>query len=47
MASLFDRIQDLAKSPKAREVLDKAKEMANDPKNKEKVQSYLAKFRKK
>ncbi|AOS62617.1 hypothetical protein [Actinoalloteichus hymeniacidonis] len=47
MASLFSRIQDFAKSPKAQEALDKAKQMANDPKNKEKVQGYLAKFRKK
>ncbi|APU13878.1 MULTISPECIES: hypothetical protein [Actinoalloteichus] len=47
MSSLFSRIQEFAKSPKAREAIDKAKEMANDPKNKEKVQGYLAKFRKK
>lgn len=46
MASLMDRLSRLARSPKAQEIVDKAKEQAAKPENREKVESLTRRLRK-
>lgn len=46
MASLMDRLSRLARSPKAQQIVDKAKEQAAKPENREKVESLTRRLRK-
>lgn len=43
MASLFSRVARLAASPQGRQALEKAKQAAADPKNKQKANDLLDK----
>ena len=45
MASLMDRLSQLARSPKAQQIVDKAKEQAAKPENRDKVESLAKRFR--
>ena len=44
MSALTDRLADLAKNPKARAVLDKAREQAATPENKAWIEKVRARF---
>ena len=42
--SLFKKVTDFAKSPQGRKAMDKAKQYAQDPKNKQKIDQVKNKF---
>lgn len=42
--SLFKKVTDLAKSPQGRAAMDKAKNYAKDPKNKQKIDDVKSKI---
>jgi hypothetical protein len=44
MSSLMNRLTQLANSPQARKLTEKAKEFANDPKTKEKIENAKRKL---
>ncbi len=44
MASFMNRVQEFARSPRGRKVVEQAKQAANDPANREKVRSALRRF---
>lgn len=46
MASLMDRLSKLARSPRAQQIIDKAKDQASKPENREKVESLARRLRK-
>ncbi|WP_170191851.1 hypothetical protein [Saccharothrix syringae] len=46
MASLFNKIAAFARSPQGRRLVDQAKYMARDPRNRAKAQELMRKFRK-
>jgi hypothetical protein len=46
MSSLFDRIGKIARSPQSRRMVEQAKRVAQDPKNKAKAQQLVNKLRK-
>ena len=43
MASLFNKVAQFARSPKGRELTDRAKEMAKDPDTRRKLEALRAK----
>lgn len=47
MAGLFGKVAKLASSPKGRELIGKAKDAANDPKNRAKVEDAAKRLRSK
>ncbi|OAA26455.1 hypothetical protein UG55_1016119 [Frankia sp. EI5c] len=44
MANFTSKVQELLHSPKAREMVDKARTVANKPENREKVRQLSSKF---
>ncbi len=42
---MIDKVKDFLKSPQGRKYTDQAKRMAKDPKNREKAQGMLKRFR--
>ena len=44
MASIAAKLTSFAQSPQARQLIDKAREMATKPENREKVASLIAKI---
>ena len=44
MASMMSKLARFAQSPQGRRMADKAKELASDPKNKQKIEGYRKKF---
>ncbi len=40
MAGLLSKVAKFAQSPQGRKLADRAKEMANDPKNKQKIEEF-------
>jgi hypothetical protein len=44
MAGLMNKIARFARSPQGRQMADKAKRMASDPKNRQKIEQYRRKF---
>lgn len=46
MASLMDRLSKLARSPRAQQLLDKAKEQAAKPENRDRVEALARRLRK-
>lgn len=46
MASLFSKIAAFARSPQGRRVVERAKYVARDPRNRAKAEQLLRKFRK-
>lgn len=47
MASLTSKLADIARSPQGRRLADKAKEYANKPENRRKIEELRAKLAKK
>ena len=47
MAGLFGKVAKFASSPKGRELIDKARDAADDPKNRAKIEQAASKLRKK
>lgn len=45
MPGLFSKVQEFLRSPQARKYTDQAKRYASDPKNRDKAQGMLNKFR--
>ena len=45
MPGLFSKVQEFLRSPQGRKYTDQAKRYASDPKNREKAQGMLNKFR--
>ena len=45
MPGLFSKVQQFLRSPQGRKYTDQAKRYASDPKNREKAQGMLNKFR--
>jgi hypothetical protein len=45
MASLFRRVSDFAKSKQGKELIGKAKDFAEDPKNRKKVTDTVSRVR--
>ncbi|MCG5215331.1 hypothetical protein [Streptosporangium sp. KLBMP 9127] len=45
MATLMDKVRRYIQSPQGRQNVEKAKRMANDPRNKQKLRGLLDKFR--
>ena len=44
MAGLMSKVARFANSPQGRKAAEKAKQMANDPKNRKKIEDYRRKF---
>ena len=44
MAGLMSKVARFAQSPQGRRMADKAKRMASDPKNRQKIETYRRKF---
>jgi len=44
MASMMSKLARFAQSPQGRRMADKAKQVASDPKNKQKIEGYRKKF---
>ena len=42
MAGLMSKVSRFARSPQGRKLADRAKQMANDPKNREKIEGLRA-----
>jgi hypothetical protein len=45
MAGLFNKIKSFMRSPRGRQVTTKAREMARDPRNRERARSAVQRFR--
>jgi hypothetical protein len=44
MASMMDRVAKFARSRQGRQMTEKAKRFASDPKNRQKIEGYRKKF---
>ena len=44
MAGMMSKLARFAQSPQGRQMADKAKRFASDPKNKQKIEGYRKKF---
>ena len=47
MASLFSKVSEFARSPKGRELAEKAKQAAKDPENRRKIEQLRGRIGKK
>jgi hypothetical protein len=47
MAGFFDRIKNFMRSPQGRRMTDKGREMAKDPRNRERVRQAAQRLRRK
>ena len=47
MAGLFNRIKTFMRSPKGQQMTNKAREMAKDPRNRERARAAAQRFRRK
>ncbi|MET7461047.1 hypothetical protein [Nonomuraea sp. NPDC005501] len=45
MATLMDKLRAYLRSPQGQQTIEKAKRMANDPRNQDKARRFLDKFR--